>query len=231
MKLSIRHLLKSSANRELTKKEIYVGTTLASARLQFNFLIDLGMNKDSSVLEIGCGALHAASHLVPFLDSDKYVGIDPNQWLRNDLLSQAKAWKRLQKKKKPLFSSVEDFDVSYLDRKYDFILSHSVLSHAGYSQLPEFLKNARSVLKIGGKALVSVRLSEGNAYGSEGTPDKQDSGDLEWVYPGVSYFSLTTFRNVAENYNFQVEVNESFTKRLVDFRKSEYHDWLVLTGI
>src|ERR1700686_3819341 len=96
--------------------------------------------------------------------------------------------RQLVKKKRARFLSVEDFDASQLRIQFDFVFSHSVLSHCAHWQLEVFLKNICKVLAPDGRILASIRLSEGNPHGSTGTPDGQDSRDATWQYPGVSWF-------------------------------------------
>lgn len=99
-------------------------------------------------------------------------------------------------RKRARFLSVDDFDASALATKFDFVFAHSVLSHCAHWQLELFLKNAAKVLAPGGRVLASIRLAEGNAYGSSGTADN-DSMHEEWQYPGVSWFSLSTIVKAA----------------------------------
>jgi cyclopropane fatty-acyl-phospholipid synthase-like methyltransferase len=60
---------------------------------------------------------------------------------------------------------------------FDYIFSHSILSHAAHWQLDQYLENSKRVLAPNGVMLASIRLAEGNSYGSGGSPNKSDSMD------------------------------------------------------
>ena len=82
------------------KIQRYVGTTIESARVQFSMLKLMNLRRNAKVLEVGCGALHAAEHLVPFLKRGHYVGIDSNDWLREPRLKSIR-WRILLLLKRP----------------------------------------------------------------------------------------------------------------------------------
>lgn len=204
----------------------FVGTTKISGEIQLELLKKEGLLPDSSVLEIGCGNLHAAVPIVKYLKANNYVGIDPNVWLRKSALKDA-AVANLMKEKKATFLIVKDFDACKTQRVFDYIFSHSILSHAADWQLSLFLKNAKKVLAPGGRILSSIRLAEGNNYGSTGTPNKDDSKDSEWVYPGVSWFTLATVQRESSKVGLQVLVKPQFTEYYTQTKPNECHDWLV----
>ena len=183
--------------RELKDAKRYVGTDEVSGRLQLELLKREGCTPHSTVLEIGCGNLHAGMGLIQYLEERLYVGVDPNEWLRRPALKDPHA-SELVRRKRARFLSVDDFDAGKLGIRFDFVLSHSVLSHCAHWQLEQFLRNAGKVLAPGARILASLRLAEGNAYGSPGTPGKQDSMNESWQYPGVSWFKLATVTKTAD---------------------------------
>jgi ABC-type polysaccharide/polyol phosphate transport system ATPase subunit/SAM-dependent methyltransferase len=50
-----------------------------TGRWQFEFLRRQGLQPQHYVLDVGCGSLAAAIHLLPFLEHGRYLGIDRNQ--------------------------------------------------------------------------------------------------------------------------------------------------------
>ncbi|MDE3085972.1 MAG: class I SAM-dependent methyltransferase, partial [Acidobacteriota bacterium] len=204
----------------------FVGTSPASGIVQMRILRLEALVRESRVLEIGCGALHLALPLIDFLDRGKYVGIDPNEWLRQQPLER-RPTRRLVREKGAVFLSGDDFDSTELARQFDFVFAHSVLSHAAHWQLGQFLTNTVKVLSPDGRIVASIRLAEGNEYGSSGAPDGVDSMDEAWVYPDVSYFSESTLRKAATDAGLDVRVEPSYTEMYVAERPDEYHDWLV----
>jgi cyclopropane fatty-acyl-phospholipid synthase-like methyltransferase len=149
--------------------------------------------------------------------------MDPNKWLRQRTLRNDQV-RKLVREKQARFLSRDDFDASKLGIKFDFVLSHSVLSHAAHWQLEQYLANAARVLAPEGRIVASIRLAEGNAFGSPGTADKNDSMDTEWVYPGVSWFKLATVRETADRCGLSVVHKPEYTEYLVKARPAECHD-------
>jgi SAM-dependent methyltransferase len=220
--------------RGLENPNRFVGTDELSGQLQFEILQREGCRRDSRVLEIGCGNLHAGIPLIQFLEKGHYTGMDPNKWLRRRTLKNRQV-RELVREKQARFLSRDDFDASKLGIKFDFVLSHSVLSHAAHWQLEQYLANAAKVLAPEGRIVASIRLAEGNAFGSAGTADKSDSMDKEWVYPGVSWFKLATVRETADRCGLRAVHKPEYTEYFVkarpaecqDLVANECHDWVV----
>ena len=205
----------------------YVGTDKVSGQLQLALLKREGCLSTSKVLEIGCGCLHLGIPLILFyLDKSNYVGIDPNEWLRKTALENTRI-RQLIAQKNARFMNVSDFDASSLGIQFDFVFSHSVLSHCAHWQLEQFLMNSAKVLAPKGKIIASIRLSEGNAYGSVGTPDNEDSMDEVWQYPGNSFFTLNTVLRTASEQGLVAVDKPEHTKFYTETRPKEFHDWIV----
>ena len=180
----------------------------------------------SRVLEVGCGALSAGAHVIEYLDRDRYVGIEPNQWLIDAALRQRRV-RNAVSEKRPVFLNRTDFDAREAGGTFDYVLSHSVLSHAAHWQLDQFLENVGRVLAPSGRIVASLILAEGNAYGSVGTPDRRDSMHSEWQYPGISWFSLPTVVAAAARHGLSATHKPEYTARYVSRRPREFHDWIV----
>ena len=206
----------------------YVGTDEVSGQLQFDLLRKEGCTPAARVLEVGCGCLHASIPLIRFLDTGNFAGIDPNEWLRRAAMKEADV-KRLVRDKQPRFLTVKNFDASSLGMSFDYILSHSILSHAAHWQLDEFLKNTSKVLSPGGRIVASIRLAEGNDFGSPGSVDGNDSMDEEWVYPGISWFTLPTIREAADKFGLRAQYLPEYTAFYTRTRPNEFHDWFVFS--
>ena len=205
----------------------YVGTTELSGQLQFELLEKEGLTPSAKVLDVGSGALHAGFILAKYLEPGNYVSIEPNQWLTEEALKESEVKEEMEKKK-ALFLKVTDFDGSSLGL-FDFVLAHSVLSHAAYYQLEQFLRNTSKALTPKGKILASLRLAEGNEWGSQGSSDKKDTRNQEWQYPNNSFFALMTVMEAARICGLQAEHKPEFTKFYTTRRPTEFHDWFVFT--
>jgi cyclopropane fatty-acyl-phospholipid synthase-like methyltransferase len=217
----------SRLERELERARNYVRSDEVSGQIQFELLRREGLERNSRLLEIGCGCLNAGVPLIQYLDAGKYFGIDPNPWLREAAIKHRRV-RRLILQKRPVFLNNQMFDASELGVRFDYIFAHSILSHAAHWQLSQFLENTSKVLAPNGKILASVRLAEGNSWGSAGSPDKQDSMDEEWVYPDVSWFKRTTFEKGANDLGLTTTFKPEYTRLYVARRPAEFHDWVVI---
>jgi cyclopropane fatty-acyl-phospholipid synthase-like methyltransferase len=222
----IRGLLWRLLPQRLEDARSYVGTNAVSGQLQFELLRREGCVPGSKVLEIGCGCLHLGVPLIQYLEKGNYIGLDPNQWLRQEAMKTRNV-RQLVNEKQARFLSEDDFDASKLGITFDFAFSHSVLSHAAHWQLEQFLRNVGKVLAPSGRVLASIRLAEGNAYGSEGTPDHQDSMHKQWQYPGASWFTFQTVVETANRVGLAAVHVPAYTEFYTKTRPSECHDWFV----
>lgn len=227
-------VLRKLRGPSLADAQAYTGTDEVSGRLQLELLKLENCVSTSRVLEVGCGCLSAGLPVIEFLEPHRYVGIDPNQWLREAALREPRA-RRIVAQKGARFMSVTDFDASGLAVQFDFALSHSILSHCAHWQLPLFLANVSKTLAPRGKIVSSIRLAEGNRYGSPGTPDQQDSRDQEWRYPGaddplgVSWFGWPTVSREAATVGLTARHVPEYTELFTRTRPKECHDWVVFT--
>jgi SAM-dependent methyltransferase len=221
----VRSRVEGPRRRKLREARGFVSSNKATGRRQLEFLKCEGCQPASRVLEVGCGALNASLFTIKYLDPGHWAGIDPNDWLREATMAIPR-YRRLAEGRQAAFLSVDDFDASSLGMEFDFVLAHSILSHAAHWQLPQFLHNVSNVLAPSGRILASIRLAEGNIYGSYGSPGGVDSDDESWVYPGVSYFSLATVVSAAEAEGLSVTVRPEYTAILAR-RFGHCHDWLV----
>ena len=214
--------------RHPTLARRYVDTDEVSGQLQFEILKRQGCVPSSRVLEVGCGCLNAGRHVMRYLDPDHYVGVDPNEWLVQTAMGEPDV-AQLVAEKRARFVHVDTFDASALDVTFDYVLSHSVLSHCAHWQLDQFLAGVTKVLAPGGRILASIYLAEGNAYGSEPAPNLDDSNDEEWQYPGISRFKRSTVDTAAERHGLTAVNVPEYTAFITSTRPRESHDWMVFS--
>jgi SAM-dependent methyltransferase len=217
-----------SPTGKVAEARAYVGNGAVSGSLQCEILKKEGCKPESYVLDIGCGALYAGFFLAHYLNEYRFVGMEPNKWLIDAALEQ-ECVQDVMDRKSARFLYRDDFDASSLNTGFDFILSHSILSHAAEWQLDQFLKNTSKVLNPGGKIVASLRLAEGNDLGNSGTVDKKDSKDDHWLYPGNSFFQFDTVVQAAAICGLKAELRPEFTELLTSVNYGEFHDWFVFT--
>lgn len=179
---------------------------------QLGFLKLEGCSPDSVVAEIGCGCLCAGHKIIEYLNSGNYIGVDPNSWLIDAAL-EAKPELR---SKNPRFFFNDDFS---LPKSVDYIISHSILSHAAHWQLPLFFKSLRQSMQPQARIVASIRL------------DKKDSMDETWQYPGVSYFRWETVEAVALECGLSAVRRDDFRTMMMEKAPAHHHDWFTATSI
>jgi cyclopropane fatty-acyl-phospholipid synthase-like methyltransferase len=212
---------------QLQKAKVYVDAVgenfFKAGQAQLDLLKMNGCKPDSHVLEVGCGCLVAGRPIIEYLNPDCYVGIEPNRWLIEAVTKGLKGTKELIEKKRPIFLDNYDFDASATGRKFDFVIAHSVLSHAAHWQYPLFLKSLKTCLAPNGAILASIR------FYNEAGEIAGDSNSEEWVYPGVSYFSLETVQRVAAEQGYDVEWRKDWREFFMSRYLLHSHDWIRLT--
>jgi SAM-dependent methyltransferase len=198
----------------------YVGTDSFDGLVQFSILKSYGMCPNSLVLEIGCGALNAAIPIIDFLDVGNYTGIDPNEYLRFDVLKNHENLKLLVDTKESKFLSVDDFDPR-VDFKFDYIYGHSILSHTSDKQFTKCVSVLKEYMHKDSIALMSFRL-----VGSPGYAYKQDHDYTEWQYPGVSFFTESFIDYVCDRHKLAWRLAPEVTNFFIKHSPAHYHDWI-----
>jgi hypothetical protein len=204
----------------------YVGTKESEGIAQLAILMHYGCQPFHRVLEIGCGALNAGYPIMQYLEKGNYHGIEPNQWLIEDSRKLSEVDQEI-KKKDARFAYNENFDGSLFQTKFDYVISHSILSHAAHWQWPLFLKNVDACMKRGSTILASLHFTDGNAYGDNGYQGTE-LDFTEWVYPGVSYFRKETLEKTAREYGYSLAIDLVPSMLITNAHPVAHHSWIVL---
>ena len=119
-------------------------------RLQYDFLIQEGLQPEQFLLDIGCGSLRAGTHLIPYLDKEHYMGVE-----KLELLVERGIDKELGHDifiaKKPQFVITRDFDFTSINHPPDYSIAHSVFTHLPSQLIENCLKNLRQIIRDDGK--------------------------------------------------------------------------------
>jgi 2-polyprenyl-3-methyl-5-hydroxy-6-metoxy-1,4-benzoquinol methylase len=218
-----KHLPRTNDNAKAVR---YVGTEVKEGISQLAILIYEKCKPSHKVLEIGCGALSAGYPIMQYLDKGNYYGIDPNQWLLDDIMESPEVLQTV-KDKDAHFAYNAEFDASEFGVKFDYIISHSILSHAAHWQWPLFLTNVDKCVKKGTKILFSLYFNEGNINGAR----KYAGTELdfeEWVYPAASFFRKSTIVDLAESHGYKVTIDLIPPMLITYANPSSKHTWITL---
>lgn len=136
--------------------------------MQKNLLVSSGLLPEHKLCDIGCGSLRAGLHLIPYLDSGNYFGIEPNKWLVDEGLSVH----NINNEKAPTFYFGDDFNISFFNESFDYMIAQSIFSHASQDQIKKCVSEVKKNLKPTGVFLATFVLGKKNYTGKD------------WVYPG-----------------------------------------------
>ncbi len=177
---------------------------------QFNLLTGLGLREYHSLLDVGCGSLRAGRLFIPYLLPGKYFGIEPEQWLVEEGIGR-ELGKEIVEVKRPVFSYDRNFTLSGFGLLFDYIIAHSIFSHASRQQISQCLSEAQKVM---------VPTSVFVATFFEGQEDY--TGD-EWVYPDVVTYTMVTMVRFAEDHRLAC--------KRIDWPHPNQQTWLVFSKI
>ena len=130
-----------AAGQSIHDRGLFVGCPLdlfeLTARDPLCVALMEGLNRSSSVLEVGCGCLRVGYWFIQFLDSGRYCGIEPAapmlQAGREIILGP------LDAEKSPRFSTKRPVPVRRVRQPFDFVMAFSIWSHASKVQVEKML--------------------------------------------------------------------------------------------
>jgi len=154
--------------------------------MQFNLLTSLGLRDFHYLLDIGCGSLRAGRLFIVYLRPHHYYCIEPEKWLVEEGIKN-NIGKELIELKKPQFSYNKDFTCIIFNQKFDFILAHSIFSHASQKQIIRCLSEVEKCMKE--TSIFSATFVKGNSnYSGE-----------KWVYPDTVTYTEQRMVELANN--------------------------------
>ena len=181
-----------------------------SGDAQLELLKNEGLVKTNYILEVGCGSLNAAIPIINFMSLGHYVGIESEAWLVKTMIPLCDAGRF------PRFIINQHYDLKEWKSAnyFDYVISHSVFSHAPEWQVIQCLHNIRPYLKSGCKLYFSLRLGE-------------DSHDVEWKdHPGNTFYSLNTITTYANMLGYSATLRPDLKDFFIKNVPPDIHDWI-----
>jgi hypothetical protein len=154
--------------------------------LQFNLLVMLGMREAHSLLDIGCGSLRGGRFAIMYLREGNYFGIEPESWLVEEGVRQ-NLGAELAAMKKPSFLYDSEFSAAKFNRKFDYIIAHSIFSHAAPAQIERCFSQTAESMHSG--SIFLATYNRGNC----------DYSGSKWKYPSVAYTESSLFEMAAKH--------------------------------
>ena len=157
---------------------------LVAAR-QVTLLLTAGLRDYHRLVDVGCGSLRAGRMLIPYLEPERYFGIEPNRWLVEEGIEHEFGGD-LVRIKRSAFRFVDDFSLSEFRVHFDFAVAHSVFSHT-YPDLA----------LVGFRGIAEALAPEGKLFAAfrEGRQNTEGSG---WLYPEMVPYAWETMNGIIE---------------------------------
>ena len=117
--------------------------------LEFQFLKQIGLNSNSTIVDVGCGSGRLTKQLLNYLTTGKYIGFDVVPELfayASNLCSNRDNFKIYE---------APGLTIPEKDEFADYICFYSVLTHLTHKESFLYLKDAKRVLKHDGKIVIS----------------------------------------------------------------------------
>jgi SAM-dependent methyltransferase len=164
------------------------------AAMTFNLLTTLGLRQHHSLLDVGCGSLRIGRLLIPYLNREKYFGVEPAEWLVAEGIKHELGEAVVQIKRPTFFFTDSPGILARANVLFDFALAQSIFSHCGLDLIKGWLSAvSRSLTRDG--ALVATFL-----------PAEEDSTRSGWVYPECVNYQPATLERAAAEANLRFEI-------------------------
>lgn len=171
-------------------------------QLQFQVLLDQGLQPSHTLLDIGCGSLRGGKHFILYLGPGKYFGVDPYPDLVREGID-LELTRGIEADKRPTFAYNSNFDFEFkysvlLEwplKPFDYVLAQSIFTHTTRVQATKLMESVSKAMHPDSK-FVATYLDAQNSDGDD--PD-------EWQYPGAVYFPRLFMKHTAQFFNLDME--------------------------
>jgi SAM-dependent methyltransferase len=122
---------------------------LARGQMQFDYLLEHGLEPSHRMLDIGCGSLRAGRLFIDYLDAGNYHGIDISPEIL--FAAQQTVLEYGLQAKLPHLVLVRDNRFAFLPDKYfDVVHAHRVFSHSPIDVIEQCLAHVERIMKPDG---------------------------------------------------------------------------------
>ena len=169
---------------------------------QFSTLLHFGLKDSSRVLDIGCGCLRGGRWVIPFLNRNRYFGIEPNKEML-DAGKRIVIGEETLSEKAPTFDTNSEFDFSVFDVIFDYVIARSVWTHSSKEQIEKMLdqfllhSNEKSIFLT---SFLKPRIPIIDDYRGKGWVGKSNESDQ----PGIARHSLSWIRKACRKRDLRV---------------------------
>jgi SAM-dependent methyltransferase len=133
------------------------GRPWAGGKCVFEYLLDAGLRPDHRLLDFGCGSLRVGIWVIPYLDSERYFGIESHLMSLEAATTYEIPFHGLEPKRPRLLWN-DRYELSHFDTTFDFILDYSSSIFVREPREPVFAAFGRA-LAPGGRLVTGPALS------------------------------------------------------------------------
>jgi SAM-dependent methyltransferase len=170
--------------------------------LQFQYLVDHGLQPHHYLLDVGCGPLRGGWRFIEYLETGHYYGIDR----RFDLIEAGRDFDLRPRgllSKQPVLRELHHFEFDTLHRKFDFALAQSVFTHLSINEIIRCLVQMDRTLAPDGKFFAT--FYEDERPPREITDVQQKPGLVTHLDRDFFHYHRSVFDWVCEGTGLEVE--------------------------
>lgn len=119
-------------------------------RVQFDFMVRQGLEAQNVLVDVGCGSLRGGRFFIEYLDPERYLGIDRNEWLIEAGLKH-EVPPALKERKRPQFVVSDRFEFQKFGKSFDYGIAQSLFSHLTKEDIHLCLMNLRPEMRPQGR--------------------------------------------------------------------------------
>jgi SAM-dependent methyltransferase len=160
--------------------------------LQFRVMVGEGLREWHTFLDIGCGSLRGGRFFMVYLQPSRYFGIEPDQQLVYTGI-QANLGESIWAVKKPEFHYSREFDLSYFNVQFNYILAQSIFSHAAPHMINKCLSEIQKVLAPNGTFIATY---------FKGTTDYKGT---TWAQAPDARYTQTWLKNMCSSHGLTLQ--------------------------
>ncbi len=190
-------------------------------QLQYDFLLQQGLQPHHQLLDIGCGCLRGGLHFINYLEVNRYYGLDVNASLIKAAWHEVKL-ANLEPKNPHLIVS-DKFEIDRFQQQFDFMLSVSVFTHLPMNIIIRCLSEVQKNLTPQGKYYSTFFLAPTSAHTAQiahqpgGVVTNYDRDPFHYSFDEMSFMASVAGLKI----NLIGEWNHSRNQQMLEFFKCD----------
>jgi Methyltransferase domain len=142
-------------------RELVGGMWDEIGRLQFEYMVENGLERGSRLIDVGCGSLRGGVHFVAYLDEGRYFGLDSNlSLLQAGYDVELKALDLPGKLPRQNLLCNDEFNFDLFDSEFDFAIAQSLFTHLPINHIRLCLTRLARKMPAGGRFFATFFIVE-----------------------------------------------------------------------